>query len=207
MGMQLGMLLNFMHTTSILVDHAGADLWITAHGVRTVDLATPLEERRRFQALKVDGVEAAEPYLLGFGYWKRADGVREMVIIVGINPDATMGKPWDLLDGVNAREAMLSPDGVIVDRLYAEKLSVNAAGQLFEINDHRVRVAGFTSASGRSRSLHIFSPRSAMREPSLSVRSTIPLLMCWSCRRGPLARGRCPETFGELARRGRPYRA
>ena len=145
MGLQLGMLLNFMHTTSILVDHAGADLWITAHGVRTVDLATPLEERRRFQALKVDGVEAAEPYLLGFGYWKRADGVREMVIIIGINPDATMGKPWDLLDGVNAREAMLSPDGVIVDRLYAEKLSVSAVGQLFEINDHRVRVAGFTS--------------------------------------------------------------
>jgi putative ABC transport system permease protein len=145
MGIQLGMLLNFLHTTSILVDHAGADLWITAHGVRTVDLATPLEERRRFQALKADGVEAAEPYLLGFGFWKRTDGVRETVLVIGINPDATMGKPWDLLDGVNVREALQSPDGVIVDRLYAEKLSVDSVGQLFEINDHRVRVAGFTA--------------------------------------------------------------
>ena len=145
MGIQLGMLLNFLHTTSILVDHAGADLWITAHGIRTVDLATPLEERRRFQALKVEGVEAAEPYLLGFGFWKRTDGVRETVLVIGINPDATMGMPWDLQDGVNAREALLSPDGAIVDRLYAEKLSVTGVGQLFEINDHRVRVAGFTS--------------------------------------------------------------
>ncbi len=145
MGIQLGMLLNFLHTTSILVDHAGADLWITAHGIRTVDLATPLEERRRFQALKVDGVATAEPYLLGFGFWKRTDGVRETVIMIGINPEATMGKPWDLLSGANPRDLLLSPDGVVVDRLYAEKLSVDSVGQLFEINDHRVRVAGFTS--------------------------------------------------------------
>src|SRR5260370_34282667 len=85
MGLELGMLLNFMHTTSTMVDHAGADLWIAAHGVRTVDLATPLEERRRFQALAVDGVAAAESYFLHFGVWKRGDGVRETVIIVGID--------------------------------------------------------------------------------------------------------------------------
>jgi putative ABC transport system permease protein len=145
MGIQLGMLLNFMHTTSILVDNAGADLWITAHGIRTVDLATPLEERRRFQALKVAGVAAAEPYLLGFGFWKRTDGVRETVFVAGINPDATMGKPWNLLSGANARDLLLSPDGVVLDRLYAEKLSVDSIGQTFEINDHRVRVTGFTS--------------------------------------------------------------
>ncbi|HUO53681.1 MAG TPA: hypothetical protein VMU18_02990, partial [Rhodoblastus sp.] len=37
MGMQLGMLVNFMHTISAVVDRSGADLWITAHGVKTVD--------------------------------------------------------------------------------------------------------------------------------------------------------------------------
>src|SRR5256885_5909033 len=56
MGIQLGMLLNFMRTISTIVDHAGADLWIAAHGVPSVDLATPIEERRRFQALAVEGV-------------------------------------------------------------------------------------------------------------------------------------------------------
>lgn len=145
MGIQLGMLVNFMHTTSTLVDHAGSDLWIAAHGVKTVDLATPLEERRRFQALSIEGVAQAEPWLLGFGYWKKHDGVRETVLIVGVEPDATMGQPWDVLDGVNAHDALLSPDGVIVDRLYAKKLGVDHIGQTFEINDKRVRVVGFTS--------------------------------------------------------------
>ena len=145
MGTQLGMLLNFLHTTSTLIDHAGADLWITAHGVRTVDLATPMEERRRFQALQVEGVAEAEPYLLGFGFWKKPDGVRETVLVIGIEPDATLGQPWNLEGSFDVRTALLTPDAVIIDRLYANKLGVTAVGQLFEINDRRVRVVGFTS--------------------------------------------------------------
>lgn len=144
LGIQLGMLLNFMHTTSTLVDHGGADLWITAHGVRTVDLATPLEERRRFQALAVNGVAAAESHLLQFFFWKRGDGVRETVIVIGIEPDAKMGTPWAMLPGQSVHDALSVPDGVIIDRLYAKKLGVDALGQVFEINDHRVRVTGFT---------------------------------------------------------------
>ncbi len=144
MGIQLGMLLNFMHTTSTIVDHAGADLWIAAHGVRSVDLATPLEERRRFQALAVDGVATAEPYLLQFGFWKRADGVRETVIIVGVDPHAEMGSPWAMLPGRSIHDALSTPDGVIIDRLYAAKLGVDSLDQLVEINDHRARVTGFT---------------------------------------------------------------
>jgi putative ABC transport system permease protein len=144
MGLQLGMLLNFMHTTSTVVDHAGADLWVAAHGVRSVDLATPLEERRRFQALAVDGVGVAEPYLLQFGFWKRADGVRETVIIVGVDPHAEMGLPWAMLPGQSIHDALSIPDGVIIDRLYAAKLGVDSLGQLVEINDHRARVTGFT---------------------------------------------------------------
>ena len=144
MGLQLGMLLNFMHTTSTIVDHAGADLWVAAHGVRSVDLATPLEERRRFQTLAVDGVGIAEPYLLQFGFWKRADGVRETVIIVGVDPHAEMGLPWAMLPGQSIHDALSIPDGVIIDRLYAAKLGVETPGQLVEINDHRARVTGFT---------------------------------------------------------------
>jgi putative ABC transport system permease protein len=144
MGIQLGMLLNFVHTTSIIVDHAGADLWIAAQGVRSVDLATPIEERRRFQALAVGGVAKAEPMLLQFRPWKRGNGVREMVILIGVDPDSEMGLPSLVEPQMSAHDALLVPNGVIIDRLYAEKLGVHSVGQLVEINDHRARVAGFT---------------------------------------------------------------
>jgi putative ABC transport system permease protein len=144
MGLQLGMLLNFMHTTSTIVDHAGADLWIAAHGVRSVDLATPLEERRRFQSLSIDGVGIAESYLLQFAVWKKTNGVRETVIVVGVDPHAEMGLPWAMLPGRSIHDALSTPDGVIIDRRYAGKLGIDSVDQLVEINDHRARVTGFT---------------------------------------------------------------
>jgi putative ABC transport system permease protein len=143
-GVQLGMLLNFMRTTSTIVDQAGADLWIAAHGAPSVDLATPIEERRRFQALAVEGVAKAESYFLHFGFWKRTDGIRQIVIVVGVDPNAEMGLPLAMAPGQNVHEALSSPDGIIIDRLYAEKLGVRSINQLVEINDHRARVVGFT---------------------------------------------------------------
>jgi putative ABC transport system permease protein len=144
MGIQLGMLLNFIHTTSTIVDHAGADIWITAPGALSVDLATPIQERRRFQALSIEGVEKAEPYFLHFGFWQRSDGLRQTVIVIGVDPDAEMGLPPNLVLGPSVREALASPDGVIIDELYAEKLGVTSLNQLVEINDQRARVVGFT---------------------------------------------------------------
>lgn len=143
-GIQLGMFLNFVHTTSTIVDHAGADLWIAARGVPSVDLATPIEERRRFQALAVDGVAKAESYFLHFGFLKRGDGVRQIVIIIGVDPNAEMGLPFAMMGGLDPREALSSPDGIIIDRLYAQKLGVTSIGQIVEINDRRARVVGFT---------------------------------------------------------------
>lgn len=144
MGMQLGLLLNFIRTTATMVDHAGADIWITGPGVRTVDIATPIEERRRFQALAVEGVARAETIILEFSMWKRPDGVRESVILVGLAPDATMGLPWAMTEERGVGDALATPDGVIIDRLYAKKLGSDRIGDKIEINDRRARVAGFT---------------------------------------------------------------
>jgi putative ABC transport system permease protein len=144
MGVQLGMLLNFVHTVSIVVDHAGADFWITAEGVPSVDAATPLESRRRLQALSVPGVADAEPYMFHFAFLKRHDGVRQIVIVVGTEPSAEMGLPFSIVEGASASEISTIPDGVAIDRLYAEKLGVKALGEIFEIETHRFRVVAFT---------------------------------------------------------------
>lgn len=142
-GVQLGMLLNFMHTVSIIVDNAGADLWITAEGVPSIDLATPMQERRRFQALAVNGVADAEPFMLHFGFLQRNDGVRQIVIVIGVAPNAEMGRPF-FMEDATAKKALSEPDGAVIDRLYAEKLGIHKLGETFEINGHRFRVVAFT---------------------------------------------------------------
>ncbi|MBM3556855.1 MAG: FtsX-like permease family protein [Alphaproteobacteria bacterium] len=145
MGMQLGLLLSFVRTTASLVDHAGADIWITAAGAKTVDIATPIQERWRWQAQAVPGVAKAEAISVDFAIWKRPDGVRESVILVGIAGDATMAHPWLMTGAATVEDALAVPDGVIVDRLYAKKLGVSEVGEVVEINDQRARVVAFTS--------------------------------------------------------------
>ena len=70
--------------------------------------------------------------------------MRQTVIVVGVNADAEMGLPQTLTAGPGVREALASPDGIIIDELYAAKLGVTALGQTVEINDRRARVVGFT---------------------------------------------------------------
>jgi putative ABC transport system permease protein len=145
MGMQVGLLLDFISTTSSIASHSKADIFITAPGVKSADISTPQNERRRYEALSVPGVARAEAMTLDFSMWKRPDGVAESISLVGVKPNASMGLPWNLLNHANARRLLSLPDGVIIDRLYKEKLGVTKIGQLDEINDVRVRVVGFTN--------------------------------------------------------------
>lgn len=143
-GIQCGLLLNFINTTSVVPAQSKADIIITAPGVRAADISTAQLERRRYQALSVEGVDQASVTSVDFVQWKRPDGVREAIVLVGNRPNSVMGLPWRLESG-NAADLLRIPDGVIIDRLYQDKLGGVQTDDLVEINDVRARVVGFTS--------------------------------------------------------------
>ncbi|GMV29822.1 MAG: putative ABC transporter, permease protein [Rhodanobacteraceae bacterium] len=143
MGVELGLLLGFARTTSGLVDHTAADLWITPAGTTNVDIAGRLDERRRFEALAVPGVASVDMLMMQFAFWRKPDGGTESVSMVGFNLATGQGRPWNLVEG--RLEDLQQDDAVIIDRLYAGKLGVTALGQTVEINNRRARVVGFTA--------------------------------------------------------------
>jgi putative ABC transport system permease protein len=142
MGMQSGLLIGFGRAAANLVEHSSADLWVVARGTQNVDVTAPLQERRRFQALAVPGVQSAEPYLVQFGLWMRPDGGNVSVCLVAQDNDAQLGGPWNLVEG--HKSDLRRPGGVIVDRLYADKLGIAAVNDTIEIRGKRARVVGFT---------------------------------------------------------------
>jgi putative ABC transport system permease protein len=77
-----------------------------------------------------------------FTQWKRHDGGQESVQVVGFNVDDQLERPWNLV--VGRVEDLKSPDAVILDELYKQKLGVTRVGEVFEIGGHRARVVGFT---------------------------------------------------------------
>ena len=63
-------------------------------------------------------------------------------MIIGVEPTATMGRPWNLVSG--RVEDLEQPDAIIVDELYLKKLGVQGVGDTVEIRGHRARVVGLT---------------------------------------------------------------
>ena len=139
---ELGLFVGFTVTTSNLIDHAGADLWVSSPKVPYVEMGVAFSERKLNQVRAVPGVEAAEKLISQWTQWKLHDGSQESVQVVGFNPDSALGGPWDLVEG--RVEDLKAPDAVILDEIYKQKLGVTHVGEVFEVRGHRARVVGFT---------------------------------------------------------------
>lgn len=142
MVIELGLFLGFTETTSGIIDHCSADLWIVSKRVPYIEVGVPFNERKLYQVKALPGVLTAERFISGWSLWHHPEGRRESVQIVGFNPRSPLAGPWNVVQG-NAADLEL-PDAVIIDELYKEKLGVHELGQVFEMNGHRARVVAFT---------------------------------------------------------------
>ena len=139
---QVGLFIGFTTATSNLIDHSGADLWVTSKNVPYVEQGVAFSERKLNQVRTVPGVADAQKIIAHWTQWKRHDGGQESVQVVGINVDDSIERPWNLVEG--RVEDLKRPDAVIMDELYKQKLGVTRTGEVFEIGGHRARVVGFT---------------------------------------------------------------
>src|SRR5262245_15628792 len=141
-AVQLGLFVGFKTATSDLIHKSGADIWVKSRGVTHLESGVAFPEAWRYRILAEPGVAAAEKYIANFGGWKRPDGAEEGIMIIGVEPTATMGRPWNLVAG--RAEDLEQPDAVIVDELYLKKLGIRGVGDTVEIRGHRARVVGLT---------------------------------------------------------------
>jgi len=128
---QLGLFIGFTTATSNLIDHSGADLWITSKNVPYVEQGVAFSERKLNQVRAVEGVADAQKIIARWTQWKRHDGGQDSVQIVGINVDDRMEQPWNLVEG--RVEDLKSPDAVILDELYKQGDPSDAATQFREV--------------------------------------------------------------------------
>jgi putative ABC transport system permease protein len=139
---EMGLFVGFTVTTSGLIDHCNADLWVTSKNVPYIEQGVVFSERKLNQVRAVPGVEDAEKYIVQFVQWKHPNGSETSVQVVGFNVDSSLGRPWNLVQG--EVEDLKTPDAIILDELYKEKLGVDHVGEVFEMGGHRARVVGFT---------------------------------------------------------------
>ncbi len=145
MAIQLGMLIGFADTTAGLVRNSRADIWIIPRGTTNVDQSAVMQQRVYFQAMKMPGVATVSRHIVRFVSWRRPQGGSQLVIVVGFDTQTGLSGPWNVVEG-SVRD-LASPHAVMIDRLYAGKLGIQAVGESVEINGRKAVVVGFTQGA------------------------------------------------------------
>jgi putative ABC transport system permease protein len=140
---ELGLYVGCQRMITAMIERARADLWIVPLNAKSFEDTAVLEGEERFQALAIPGVTDVIPLVAGFSTWRKPDGGTTVVIIVGIDPNHTALRPWNFIKG--SLDDLATPDGVIVDYSYFNRLGVTGVGQRAEITDIRVRVVALTN--------------------------------------------------------------
>jgi len=143
---QCGMLLGLLLYTSLPIDHASADVWITTRDTQSLAGAHPIPEVQLHRLADQPEVVKAEPYLLGFGSWHLpGEGALEGCIVIGTRlEEGSIGVVHEL--SPEARKRLTEPGTVVVDEWELSKLGLKRGVDEFaEINQCRVRVVGTIS--------------------------------------------------------------
>src|SRR5262245_1273335 len=139
---QLGLYLGFGRMVTTMIDHASGQLWIIPAGTKAFEDPSLLDERKRFQALSINGVADAIPIVIGFADWKVPNGGSTPIFVIGSDLRAPGLHPWNLIAG--SLDALAAPNMVAIDQTYFERLGISGLGATSEIRDQRVEVAAVT---------------------------------------------------------------
>jgi putative ABC transport system permease protein len=135
---QMGLYVSFEKMVTVMIDHAGADLWVVPRGSKSFEDPSLLDEQERFRALSINGVLEAVPLVVGFARWRASSGATSPIFIVGADRREDGLKPWNLVKG--NLESLAIPGAVAIDQSYFDRLETSRIGESAEINDRRVEV-------------------------------------------------------------------
>ena len=139
---QLGLYLGFGHMVTTMIDHASGELWIMPAGTKSFEDPSPLDERKRFAALSVNGVTDVTAVVIGFAEWRLPGGGTTPVFVIGSDVRAPGLHPWNVIAG--NIDALSIPNTVAVDQTYFDRLGIKGLSATAEIHDQKVEVVAVT---------------------------------------------------------------
>ena len=124
------------------IDHAGADVWVAQSGVRNLHMvASSLPETVVGQVRGVPGVAATAPILEATDTVASRDQ-RAVVYVIGLPADATMGGPWDVVEG----RGQPGSGEIVVDRSFARLAGVGI-GDTVHVLGGSARIIGISTGT------------------------------------------------------------
>jgi len=141
-GQQLTIFFGLLTFMSSVVDISGAEIWVLSKNADNANSAGTIPMSYRDRIVGVKGIEWVEPLVLGAGLLRRSDGNYQATQIIGVKRPRLIGGPNRFHRGSIGE--LLDYEGITVEYLELGTLDNPGIGDLFEINDQRVRVDAIT---------------------------------------------------------------
>src|SRR5262249_22156646 len=139
---QMGLYLGFGQMVTTMIDHASADLWIIPLGTKCFEDTSLLDDRKRFEALSINGVKEAVPIVIGFAEWRLPSGGTTPVFVIGSDLRDGGLLPWNVVEG--RIDALAIPNSIAVDETYFDRLAVNGLHARAEMRGQKAEVVAVT---------------------------------------------------------------
>jgi putative ABC transport system permease protein len=124
------------------VDRSGADVWVAQSGVRNLHMVASWMPATKTDAVAdVEGVALAEPILYTTDSMSARDE-RSWAYVIGLTSDASMGGPWDVIEGTGRPGA----GEAVIDRRFARRAGVGL-GDPVTMLGREFRIAGLTEGT------------------------------------------------------------
>jgi len=141
-GQQVGIFIFLTNAMSSLVKNNSQYIWITDSKTTNVNALTPLDIRVGKEIESVPGVKAVYPLVIAGGSAKFENGQSSGITLIGSKAPYFKGGPWNLAIGTD--NSMLPDGAIITDYFDTKALGEAKVGDYFEVNGHKVYIAGQT---------------------------------------------------------------
>jgi putative ABC transport system permease protein len=141
-GQQLTIFFGLLSFMSALVDHSGADVWVSSKNTDNINATGSLPIRYVDRVMGLPEVQWAEPIVSTAGLFKRKDGKFEPVQVLGLARPRLAGGPWRFSEG--SIDVLLDYEGLTVDQLNLNVFGNPRTQDVLEVGNSRVRIAGIT---------------------------------------------------------------
>jgi putative ABC transport system permease protein len=141
-GQQLSVLFGLFTYMTVLLDHSGADIWITSKNTDNINAIGSLPVRYVNRIIGLPEIAWAEPLISGGGSVKRLDGKYQPVQVVGLARPRLPSGPWRFNQG--SLEVLLDYHGLTLDRLDLNNFGDPKLKDVLEVSDKKIRISGIT---------------------------------------------------------------
>jgi putative ABC transport system permease protein len=140
---QIGLFFGFTRSTSTIVDHTQADIWVVSSKLQQLDLTLPIPYQRLAQTKKVSGVAWAEGFIFQSVVWQQSTQPIAPVTVIGFEPNSQFFKLNPLRKG--QYEDFEKPYMAFLNDSDIGFLDIANVGDVAKIGQQQVTVAGFTT--------------------------------------------------------------